>query len=246
MYGWRARIGHLNPSPATVGAEEWRLAAPTGVAFVGSRYRMVSNDRDSHDRMLEQLERAAGEVATAGVQAIIQCSTLAALGREEEIRTRIEAATGVAALTVLGSMTAALGELGARRIALASPYTDAQNADLAAYLEGCGFEVAATRGLRRTRSEEFGAEEPHTFYRLGHEVATAAQDADTVLLSCGNTRTFEILEALEWDTGADVVSSNQAALWNGLRTVGIGEPVRGFGRLLARPRVPSRSALGRT
>jgi maleate isomerase len=237
MYGWRARIGHINPSPATVGMEEWRQAAPTGVAFVGSRYRMVSNDRASHDAMLQELERAAREVATADVDVIVQCSTLAAVGREREIRDRIERATGVRGLTVLGSMTAALRAVGASRVALASPYTESQNDELAQHLTGEGLEVVAAVGLHKTASAEFGAEEPHTFYRLGREAAKRASGADALLLSCGNTRTFEVLEALEWDTGLEVVSSNQAALWNALRTAGVGEPVRGFGQLLARARL---------
>lgn len=238
MYGWRARIGHLNPSPATVGMEEWRAAAPRGVAFVGSRYRMERNDRASHDAMLTELERAAREVATAGVQVIVQCSTLAAIGREQEIRSRIESATGIPALTVLGSVAAALRETGARRIALATPYPQEQNQELAGHLAGEGFEVVAAQGLAKTHSAEFGAEEPHVFYRNGREVAAQAGDAaDTLLLTCGNTRTFEILEALEWDTGLNVISSNQAALWNALRVVGVGEPVQGFGRLLSQPRL---------
>ena len=236
MYGWRARIGHVNPSPATVGQEEWRLAAPRGVAFVGGRYAMDRNDRASHDRMLEELERAAREVASAQVGVIVQCSTLAALGREGEIRERIEQATGVPAITVLGSTVAALRELGARRVVLASPYTDEQNDELGAYLVSEGFELVLARGLGKSRSAEFGAEEPHVFYRHGREVAAAAIGADALLLACGNTRTFEVLEPLEWDTGIEVVSSNQAALWNALRTVGIGEPVHGYGRLLARER----------
>lgn len=242
MHGWRARIGHISPSPATVGAEEWRLAAPAGVTFVGSRYRMEQNGRESHDRMLEDLERSALEVATARVGVIVQCSALAALGREAEIRDRIEAATGVPALTVLGSMVAALKELDARNIALASPCTDEQNEALAAYLEEQGFEVVAWQGLDELESAEFDAEEPHTFYRLGRELASAARDADTLLLCCGNTRTFEVLEALQWDTGLEVASSNQAALWNALRVVGVGEPIRGFGRLLERRRLADRAS----
>jgi maleate isomerase len=246
MYGWRARIGHINPSPATVGMEEWRAAAPTGVSFVGSRYRMERNDRASHDQMLQELERAAREVATAQVDVIVQCSTLAAIGREAEIRERIEAATGIRALTVLGSVVAALRATGARRIVLGTPYPDSQNAELVGYLAGEGFEVVATQGLAKTHSAEFGSEEPHVFYRLGREVALRAIDqgeVDTLLLTCGNTRTFEIIEALEWDTGLSVVSSNQATLWNALRTVHVGEPVRGFGRLLSEPRLSRPSNL---
>lgn len=234
MYGWRARIGHINPSPATVGMEEWRMAAPEGVAFVGSRYAMDRNDRASHDQMLLELERAAREVASAGVEVIIQCSTMAAVGRESEIRERIEAATGIPAITVLGSMVAALRQMGGRRIALATPYLDDQNAELAGYLASQGFEVLVAKGLQKERSVEFGSEEPRVFYQLGREVARSAPEADVLLLSCGNTRTFEVLEPLEWDTGMEVISSNQAALWNALRVAGVGEPIRGFGRLLAR------------
>lgn len=237
MYGWRARIGHVNPSPATVGSEEWRAAAPVGVAFVGSRYRMETNDRASHDRMLEELERAARELATAAVDVIIQCSTLAALHREAEIRNRITAATGVPGLTVLGSMEAALGAIHAHNVALASPYTDAQNDELAQHLESLGFHVVGTSGLGKEKSTEFGSEEPHVFYNHGKALARRSPDADTLLLSCGNTRTFEILEPLEWDTGLEVISSNQAALWNTLRASGIGEPIHGFGRLLASARL---------
>jgi maleate cis-trans isomerase len=233
MYGWRARIGHLNPSPATVGSEEWRKAAPQGVAFVGSRYTLDRNDRAGHDQMLIELERAAREVASAGVDVIIQCSTLAALGREAEIRQRIETATGVPALTVLGSIVQALHAEGSHRIALGTPYTEAQNLALAEFLNSEGFEVVASKGLNKERSIEFGAEEPHVFYRLGKQTARLAPQADTLLLTCGNTRTFEILEALEWDTGLKVISSNQAALWNSLRVAGVGEPIKGFGRLLA-------------
>ncbi len=213
------------------------MAAPRGVSFVGSRYRMENNDRASHDAMLLELERAAREVATAQADVIVQCSTLAAVGRETEIRERIEAATGTAAITVLGSMIAALHELGSAKVALASPYTKEQNAQLAEVLAAEGIEVVAALGLHKTSSAEFGAEEPHTFYRLGRDAAYQAAQADTVLLSCGNTRTFEILEALEWDTGCHVVSSNQAALWNALRVTRIGEPITGFGALLKRPRL---------
>jgi maleate isomerase len=237
MYGWRARIGHINPSPATVGMEEWRKAAPTGVSFVGSRYRMERNDRASHDQMLGELERAAREVATADVGVIVQCSTLAAVGREAEIRERIESATGIPGLTVLGSMVAALKSMNASRVALASPYTKEQNDELAGHLAGAGIEVVAAVGLHKVSSAEFGAEEPHTFYRLGRQAAEQAAGADTLLLSCGNTRTFEVIEALEWDTGLEVVSSNQAALWNALRAVHVGQPILGYGRLLSAPRL---------
>jgi maleate isomerase len=146
----------------------------------------------------------------------------------------------VTALTVLGSIVDALREVGAQNVALASPYTDDQNDALATYLEEQGFVVAGWQGLDQQDSLAIASEDPRTAYRLGRELVSACPDADTLLLSCGNLRTFEVLEALQWDTGLEVVSSNQAALWNALRTVGVGEPVRGFGRLLERKRLSDR------
>lgn len=235
MYGWRGRIGHLNGGPATVGQEEWRAAAPEGVCFVGARMTMENNDSESLAMMLTELERAAREVALADVDVIIQCGTLAAVDNEPQIRQRIKDATGIPGLTVLGSVAAALTAAGAHRIALASPYTPEQNASLAKALIEWNLEIVASRGLSELRSLSYSSRQPYEFYKLGRQVAAEATNADTVLLCCGNTRTFEILEPLEWDTGLKVVSSNQAALWNCLRNIGVGEPIENFGALLRDP-----------
>jgi maleate isomerase len=63
-------------------------------------------------------------------------------------------------------------------------------------------------------------------------VARAAPNADAILISCGNLRSFEAIEPLETDTGLPVVTSNQAGLWQALRLVGIRDPLPGIGRLL--------------
>jgi len=65
-------------------------------------------------------------------------------------------------------------------------------------------------------------------------VAAAAGAVDAVFISCGNFRTFEILQPLEEDLGVRVVSSNQAALWQALRLAGYREPLDGLGALLRR------------
>jgi maleate isomerase len=198
---------------------------------------METNDAESHDKMLEELERAAREVALADAGVIIQCGTLAAIGREPELRQRIAAATGIPGLTVLGSVAAALVASGSRRIALASPYTPEQNDSLAKALADWDLEVVVAVGLSEMSSLGYSSRQPHEFYHLGRQAvrSSSGMGLDTVLLCCGNTRTFEILEPLEWDTGLTVISSNQAALWNGLRSIEVGEPIQGYGALLRDP-----------
>ena len=60
----------------------------------------------------------------------------------------------------------------------------------------------------------------------------AAPDAEGILISCGNLRTFEVIEPLETDTGLPVITSNQAGLWQALRLVGVKDRLLGLGRLL--------------
>jgi maleate cis-trans isomerase len=69
------------------------------------------------------------------------------------------------------------------------------------------------------------------FLRI-HPHHLAAPAANGILISCGNLRSFEAIEALETDTGLAVVTSNQAGLWQALRMAGINDRLRHIGRLL--------------
>jgi maleate cis-trans isomerase len=65
MYGKRARIGRINPSPETVGDEEWRRLMPPGVIVVSTRMYIERVDRDGLTTMVKDVERASRELATA-------------------------------------------------------------------------------------------------------------------------------------------------------------------------------------
>jgi maleate isomerase len=217
MTGWRARIGHIDASPAV--EEEWRRAVPAGVSLVGAREG-------------DELEAAALELAEARPDVVVYWATVGAVGRASELCDRIEGTAGAPAVTTLGSIVAALRELGAQRVLIASDHTAEGNDTLATFLEELGFGVVGWQGIHEVEDE--GA---HAFYRLGRALASSTPGADTLLVSSDGSPTLELIDALQWDTGLEVVSSSQAALWNALRTARVGEPLRGAGRLLERPRV---------
>ena len=217
MTGWRARIGHIDASPAV--EAEWRRAVPAGVSLAGTS---AGGD----------LEAAALELADSRPDVVVYCGMLAAVGRAAELCDRIEGTAGAPAVTVLGSAVEALRELAAQRILIASDHTEEENDTLATYLEELGFSVVGWQGV-----DELEGEEAHTFYRLGRALVSSAPGADTLVLSSESSATLELIDALQWDTGLEVVSTSQAALWNALRTARVGEPVRGAGRLLERPRL---------
>lgn len=236
MYGWRAKIGRISPSPETVGAEEWRRSLPSGVCLVETRALLHDVTVDGLSETATQVERAALELASAEVDVILQAGTAIAFfrgfGHDHELSRRIHAVTGIQATTSLTAVVEALHSLGIQRPAIATSYLAEIDARLVGVLEKSGFEVAGIRGMGLKKSIEMGKVTPEETYRLAREVARSAPNADGILISCGNLRTFEAIEPLEIDTGLPVVTSNQAGLWQVLRMTGIKDRLTSLGRLL--------------
>ena len=55
--------------------------------------------------------------------------------------------------------------------------------------------------------------------------------ADAYFISCANIQSIDVIENLERDLKKPVVTSNQAALWCALRTLGFSDVVPGLGSL---------------
>jgi maleate cis-trans isomerase len=236
MYGWRARIGRISPSPETVGAQEWGRSMPEGVCFIETRTLIQDVTVAGLSEMVKQVERAARELASAEVELILQAGTAAAffrgIGYDVELIRRITEATGMRATTTLTAVVAALEQLRIRRLAVATSYLPEIDAKLVEVLEESGLNVCTVRGMGLQRSIDMGKVFPESTYRLAREAVEASPGADGLLISCGNLRTFEIIDTLEADTGLPVITSNQAALWQALRMLGIKDRLPGLGRLL--------------
>jgi maleate isomerase len=237
MYGWRAKIGRISPSPETVGCEEWRRALPEGVCLVETRTLLHDVTVDGLAETVKQVERAALELASAEVDVILHAGTAIAFfrgfGHDRELSERITATTGIKATTSLTAVVDALRTLGITRPAIATSYLAEIDTRLVEVLERSEFKVAAIRGMGLKKSIDMGKVLPDKTYALAKEVARSAPDADGILISCGNLRSFEAIEALEKDTGLPVVTSNQAGLWQALRMVGIHDPLPRLGQLLS-------------
>ncbi len=236
MYGWRAKIGRISPSPETVGCEEWRRALPDGVCLVETRTLLHDVTIEGLTETVKQVERAALELASAEVDVILQAGTAIAFfrgfGHDQELSRRITTVTGIKATTSLTAVVNALQVLGIKRPAIATSYLADIDARLVEVLTRSGFQVAAIRGMGLKKSIDMGKVLPDATYTLAKEVARSAPDADGILISCGNLRSFEAIEPLEKDTGLPVVTSNQAGLWQALRMAGVHEQLPNLGRLL--------------
>jgi maleate isomerase len=135
------------------------------------------------------------------------------------------------ATSIITGVMRALRILGARRVAVATPYLDEINAREARYLERSGFEVVRIEGLELERDSDMVRVAPE--YIAEFAAGVDHPRADALFVSCGALRTLEVVQALEQRVGKPVVASNQAMIWDCLRLAGVDDRIAGHGALLS-------------
>ena len=151
---------------------------------------------------------------------------------DRALAVRAEATSGAKIVTAAGALVAALGALGIRRVAFASPYVEEINDQAIAFLSESGFETVSRAGVG-TALGNYGQGEmtPDEVFALGHRADHPA--AEALVLSCTDMRSVEALERLEQALGKPVVSSNQAMIFAALPHLGLPGDIVRCGRLFS-------------
>jgi len=234
-----ARLGVLVPSGnPTIEPELYRMA-PRGLTIHFARLESLAGDPGAADGMaertlgyLDSLERAIRSLEALRLGAVVLSHTavsyLTGFKGEAGLLERIAQRSGTRPLTAATAIAEALRHLGARRIALATPYPEVIASAGRAYWTAAGFEIVAHRGLPGVTNIYEETEE--RAYMLGREAD--APGADAVLISGTGLPTAGIVERLEGDLGKPVVTSQTATLWRALGVLGLDTAVTGYGQLL--------------
>lgn len=119
----------------------------------------------------------------------------------------------------MSATLAALEHLGARKVALVSPYVAEVSAPMRALMAAHGIDVARFSSFEEKQEQRVARIDPASIYQAA--LAAAQDGADAVFLSCTNLRTLDIIEPLEEALGIPVVSSNQALAWHMARLSGV-------------------------
>ncbi len=125
---------------------------------------------------------------------------------DAELARQLATTTGKPVVTTARSMVLALNEAGARNIALVTPYLDAVNVRLKAFL--------ADGGIRVQRFDSFYAATVDELGRIGSaavaELArkTMGDDCDALFIACAQLPTRGILDELRREFGRPVLSAN--------------------------------------
>jgi maleate isomerase len=152
------------------------------------------------------------------------------LGHDAVAAAVAEARPGVPVVTPAEAAVSALAALGARRIAVLSPYLPETAALVERHFAARGFDVAAAEALGMADDRDMARLEPAAIRAAARRAAVPG--ADALFISCTALPATALVPAIEAEIGRPVVTSNLAGLWQCLRLAGATAPRAGLGRLM--------------
>ncbi|MDO8534566.1 MAG: aspartate/glutamate racemase family protein [Xanthobacteraceae bacterium] len=127
---------------------------------------------------------------------------------DAQLARELAAITGKPVVTTARSMVRALQESKAKDIALVTPYMDAVNEQLKAFLTDGGIRVRRFNSFYAASVDELGRIRSDAVARLARE--TMDDDCDALFIACAQLPTRAILDELGQEFGRTVLSSNWA------------------------------------
>jgi maleate isomerase len=148
----------------------------------------------------------------------------------QAVKERLEARAGCEVTLGSAAARAALEAVGAKRIAVLTPYWPVADERVDTYFSQCGFEVKRVIGLKANSPVNIAEQSEETMRNALRELNTPDVDA---IIQCGTNLCMARLaaEAERW-LDKPVIAINTALYWHALRHMGIDDKVEGFGRLL--------------
>lgn len=232
------RLGLIIPSSNTTAETEFfqMTASLPWITVHASRIPLTEVTPQALRKMVKDIEKAATLLADASVDAIcLACTSVSFLGGKEDmvnLKRSIERIAGIPSITTSESAVMALEALGAKRIALVTPYVDELNSLEIQFLQEAlpEVEVVGLEAFRLKSNLEIG--------KLSHEHILQSSRSlvvrthpDVLFLSCTNMPSIRHLQPLEDEFGISVISSNSASLFGLLRLADQNIRIEGFGRL---------------
>lgn len=161
------------------------------------------------------------------------CTSASMVLTPEVVEARVKAARPDAKVTnPITAAMAAFDALGAKRIAVLTPYRRDVNEIVRAFITGRGYEVPVF-GSFNEQNDPVVARIDAASLRGAVRTLTEGREVDAVFVSCTSVRLADAVAGIEAELGIPVTSSNHALAWHCLRLAGVTAPQEGLGRLFA-------------
>ncbi len=228
----RRRIGVVIPSTNTSVEADYNDLRPPNVTLHVARI-FINTSIDSDDKAQETLrqiregsEKAVHDVCTCRPDHLIMGMSsetfVGGLEGSRALRERMEEASGLGVSTGSEATNLALEKIGAKRIAVLTPYQPSIDAQVELYFDDLGYEMVAMRSLRcptATSIADVTGEE--ILAAIDELEAEASGDFDAFVQAGTNLSSWAVADEIEKRTGKPLVSINAATLWHALGALGL-------------------------
>ena len=133
-------------------------------------------------------------------------------------------------ITPITSAVNALKHLNLKKISVFTPYPQAINEKVINYIKNEGFDIQSFASFNLESDLDIGKIDPQYLLEVLTKIDTS--DAEALFISCTALPVFEIIQELENKIKKIVLSSNQALIWDSIRSVGYNSSIEGYGKLL--------------
>ncbi len=209
--------------------------------FHAARARMQHVTPEQLQAMNVQATRAAAELADARPDVVATACLVAIMAQgpgyhctAEDDVTRALRAEGSSAPVVssAGALLSGIAALGARRVAIVTPYMKPLTAAVVAYLEDAGIEVVDALSLEVPDNLAVAHLDPADLRE--HHKRLDLTNADALVLSaCVQMPSLPAIEAVQDEVGLPVLSAATATTFRILAELGLSTRVPGAGQLLS-------------
>jgi arylmalonate decarboxylase len=230
------KIGLVVPSATDRIPDEGPLMYPE-VTFIPRGVGVRALTPEGYDSAWEAIVPAAKELAKRDIDAIMVIGTSLTFYRgfeaHQQLLETLRAETGLPVSTMTEAVVDGLKSVGAKRVAVATAYSELVNGRLADFLRRAGFDVLSMKGFGLVGFGDAAKQSEQDIIDLSGKAIEEAKAAQAVLISCGGLKTLGCAVPLERRHGIPVVTSTQSAFWKALRLAGDSGHVANRGMMLA-------------
>ena len=132
--------------------------------------------------------------------------------------------------TPITSAINALKALKINKLSVFTPYTDEINQSVINYFKKENIEITGLTYFDIASDLDIGKVNPDHLFDVLSKIDVS--DSDALFVSCTALPVLSLINDLEKKLGKFVISSNQALIWDTLRSIGYKSPIKGYGKLL--------------
>jgi maleate isomerase len=243
--GRKKRIGVVIPSTNTSVEADYNDLAPEGVSLHAARIFIntaIGSDEKAQ-RTLQQIregsEKAVHDVCTCEPDHLIMGMSsetfVGGLEGSRELTRKIEKLSGLKVSTGSEATRLALESIGAKRIAVLTPYQPSIDSQVERYFDDLGYELVAMRSLRCPNAVAIADVTGEEILEAIDELErTADGDFDAFVQAGTNLSSWRVADEVELRTGKPLIAINVATLWHALGELGLDPAIEGGGSVFAK------------